>query len=474
MTRFANYLRIVLPGIDPQISVLASRALGRLALAGGTLTADFVEFEVKRALEWLQGDRNDARRYAAVLVLNELGQNAPTLVYSYVQSILDHIWVALRDTKVNIREGAAEALRACLDILAQRESSQKPWLQVFEEAQRGLKMNTTETIHGSLLTIRELLYFTKFMQQQQRYNDIYEILRQYKDHRDALIRRTVVSLIPSVAALQPELFARDHLQTMMTYILNGLKKDKDKDRAPAFNAIGKVAIVMEVGMTPYLEAILAIIRESLVPRTRGKVDPNNAPVFVCISMLAVAVGQALTRHMHPLLELMFNTGLSEPLTEALVNLAQHIPPLLPTIQDKLLDMLAIVLSGQSYRHPGAPSTDTNGNSSVVHMLKELSIPEHQAEVTLALRTLGSFDFTGHNLNEFVRECVVSYLEADNAEVRQAAAQTCCSLLLCDHIHSRSVSTRAIQIVGEVLEKLLTVGITDPGTALFVMTLVLIF
>jgi len=28
---------------------------GRLALAGGTLTAEFVEFEVKRALEWLQG-----------------------------------------------------------------------------------------------------------------------------------------------------------------------------------------------------------------------------------------------------------------------------------------------------------------------------------------------------------------------------------------------------------------------------------
>lgn len=28
---------------------------GRLALSGGTLTSEFVEFEVKRALEWLQG-----------------------------------------------------------------------------------------------------------------------------------------------------------------------------------------------------------------------------------------------------------------------------------------------------------------------------------------------------------------------------------------------------------------------------------
>jgi hypothetical protein len=30
---------------------------GRLALPGGTLTSEFVEFEVKRALEWLQGVR---------------------------------------------------------------------------------------------------------------------------------------------------------------------------------------------------------------------------------------------------------------------------------------------------------------------------------------------------------------------------------------------------------------------------------
>jgi len=35
--------------------VLASKALGRLAQSGGTLTPEFVEFEVKRALEWLQG-----------------------------------------------------------------------------------------------------------------------------------------------------------------------------------------------------------------------------------------------------------------------------------------------------------------------------------------------------------------------------------------------------------------------------------
>ena len=37
-----------------EIVSLSARALGHLARAGGALTADFVEFEAKRALEWLQ------------------------------------------------------------------------------------------------------------------------------------------------------------------------------------------------------------------------------------------------------------------------------------------------------------------------------------------------------------------------------------------------------------------------------------
>lgn len=55
ITRFANYLRNVLPGNEIAVMAAASKALGRLAVSGGTLTADFVEFEVKRSLDWLHG-----------------------------------------------------------------------------------------------------------------------------------------------------------------------------------------------------------------------------------------------------------------------------------------------------------------------------------------------------------------------------------------------------------------------------------
>ncbi len=74
------------------IFLIFKHKTGRLAQASGTLTAVFVEFEVKRALEWLQDSRHESRRYAAVLVLKELAENAPTLFYVHVSSFFDLVW----------------------------------------------------------------------------------------------------------------------------------------------------------------------------------------------------------------------------------------------------------------------------------------------------------------------------------------------------------------------------------------------
>lgn len=47
------------------------------------------------------GERIEARRYAAVLVLRELTRQAPSLVYDHVPELLDNLWTALRDPKVS-------------------------------------------------------------------------------------------------------------------------------------------------------------------------------------------------------------------------------------------------------------------------------------------------------------------------------------------------------------------------------------
>ena len=58
LSRFANYLRSILPHSDVTLTEMTAKAIGQLALAEGTYTAEYVEFEVKRALEWITGNEN--------------------------------------------------------------------------------------------------------------------------------------------------------------------------------------------------------------------------------------------------------------------------------------------------------------------------------------------------------------------------------------------------------------------------------
>jgi FKBP12-rapamycin complex-associated protein len=163
--------------------------------------------------------------------------------------------------------------------------------------------------------------------------------------------------------------------------------------------------------------------------------PPEASIFECISMLATAVGQALTKHMHELLDLMFAFGLSQPLRLALVDLAHHIPPLLSTIQggllrcadmlpeltataDRLLDLISMILSGNPFRPPGAPrainivsARDLHNVRLCLYFFIELSFKQSvfqvesksAATVTLALETLGDFDFTGNHCNSIPKK-----------------------------------------------------------------------
>ncbi|KAG5519204.1 hypothetical protein PMAC_002292 [Pneumocystis sp. 'macacae'] len=297
----ANSLREY--GNDTQTMVLASKALGRLAVPGGTLTSEFVDFEVKRAIEWLQGDRYENRRLAAVLVLRELALNSPTLIYSYISQIFDLIWVALRDSKVMIRNSAADTLSACLEIIYQRESQLciQWYVKILEEAQFGLKTNNSDCVHGSLLAYKELLLKSgTFMRE--KYTDVSEIVLSYKDHKEGLIKRTVISLIPTLATYNSDMFVTSYLHKCMLHLLGQLRKNRD--RTCPFIAIGRVAIAVGSSIEPYLDSILESIKEGLTTKGRSR-ETQEAPIFQCISMLATAVGSSLTKYLHELLDMMF-------------------------------------------------------------------------------------------------------------------------------------------------------------------------
>ncbi|XP_045913264.1 serine/threonine-protein kinase mTOR isoform X2 [Micropterus dolomieu] len=561
ISRFANYLRNLLPSSDPVVMEMASKAMGHLSMAGDTFTAEYVEFEVKRALEWLGADRNEGRRHAAVLVLRELAVSAPTFFFQQVQPFFDNIFYAVWDPKQAIREGAVSALRASLILTTQRETKemQKPqwYKQTFEEAEKGFDetlakekgMNRDDRVHGALLILNELVRissmegermreemeeitqqqlvhdkyckelmgfgtkprhitpFTSFQSVQpqqsnallgllgystpqgfltfgaaplpaksslvesrycrelmeERFDQVCRWVLKYKTSKNPLIQMTILNLLPRLAAFQPHIFTDQYLSDTMGYLLGCLKKEKE--RTAAFQALGLLVVAVRAEIQPYLSKVLEIIKAALPPKDfahkRQKTMQVDATVFTCISMLSRAMGPSIQPDIKELLEPMLAVGLSPALTAVLYDLSRQIPQLKKDIQDGLLKMLSLVLMHKPLRHPGMPK----GLAYQLASPSLTNIPEASdvGSITLALRTLGSFEFEGHSLTQFVRHCADHFLNSEHKEIRMEAARTC-SRLLTPSIHLISghvVSQTAVQVVADVLSKLLVVGITDP-------------
>ncbi|XP_053547426.1 serine/threonine-protein kinase mTOR isoform X7 [Bombina bombina] len=563
ISRFANYLRNLLPSSDTAVMEMASKAMGRLAMAGDTFTAEYVEFEVKRALEWLGADRNEGRRHAAVLVLRELAVSAPTFFFQQVQSFFDNIFFGVWDPKQAIREGAVAALRACLILTTQREPKelQKPmwYRQTFEEAERGFDetlskekgMNRDDRIHGSLLIINELVRISsmegerlreemeEITQQQlvhdkhckdlmtfglkprhitpfatfqsvqpqpsnallsllgyagqqsilgyastpmpdksnlvesrtcrelveEKFDQICRWVLKCRSSKNPLIQMTILNVLPRLAAFRPSAFTADqYLPDTMSHLLSCVRKEKE--RTVAFQALGLISVAVRTEIHIYLPKILEHVKSALPPKDfahkRQKTMQVDATVFTCISMLARSMGPAIQQDIKELLEPMLSVGLSPALTAVLYDLSRHIPPLKKDIQDGLLKMLSLVLMHKPLRHPGMPK----GLAQQLSSPSLTNIPEASdvGSITLALRTLGTFEFEGHSLTQFVRHCADHFLNSEHKEIRMEAARTCSRLLtpsiqlLSGHAH---VSQTAVQVVADVLSKLLVVGITDP-------------
>ncbi|KAI9352104.1 armadillo-type protein [Obelidium mucronatum] len=455
INRFANYIRLALPGqLDPDVSLIAARVLGRLVKSAGSLATDSVEFEITRALEWLQGDRNEMRRYAAVLIIRELAGNAPNILYSYLQQILDHIWSALRDPKLQIRETGADALGTCLKVMVQRESHQHTqwYTKVYLEASKGILSQKTataiDTLHGSLLALREMLKYTvKFMES--KYPEASELILRNRDSKDTLVRRTVISLCATLASFNTSTFLSLHFNTYIPYLLGQLRREKDIPTVNrAFASFGEIAVVVGYSITPYLEVFLKIVKESL---TKSKSRSNDSAVFQSIGNVAKAVGPALTKYMHEILDVLFALGLTESLCRLLSDLCLFIPPLRTTIQDRTLDLLSLILCGEKYQHLAL----------VKKLPRDFFIVESRDSdiILLALNALGSFDFADHSLLELVRECAALYLYDESNAIRKAAAVTCCKLIARDPINYLRTEY-ATKVVNGVFERLLVVGITD--------------
>eukprot|EP00117_Sycon_ciliatum_P040328 scpid3818/ scgid5118/ Serine/threonine-protein kinase mTOR; FK506-binding protein 12-rapamycin complex-associated protein 1; FKBP12-rapamycin complex-associated protein; Mammalian target of rapamycin; Mechanistic target of rapamycin; Rapamycin target protein 1 len=549
--RFTTYMRSLLPSNDPVVMELAAKVAGRLVSSGGSLAAESVEHEVHRALEWLSGERVEVKRHAAVLLLRELAVNAPTFFFQKVQPFLDHIFNAVRDSKQIIRENAIAALRACLALMAQRETkeTQRPtwYSHCYEEAMKGLKDASgskaaikDEVAHGSLLVLMELILnsgklqgegkelaaemsdtltplscldfnvdealpppvsaslanATRYNQQMQwrnsgsslmaselahgqskvcrdfmkeNFDEVCYIVMKFRSSKSVLVQQTIHQLLPRLAAFDRTRFVKRFLDDAIMHLLAALKKERE--RACAFRSLGLMAYAVQDHIRPYLDNIVNVIRQAL-PASKDVMNAQkrhkaaqvvaDPAVFSCISMLARAASSVLFNEMKQLLENMLAVGLSPALTRCLHVMAQEIPRIRKDIQEGLLKMLSLILMNKALKSSASSAKNTSSNSSSLS-----GDSPDTSNVVLALHTLGSFDFSGHSLTQFVRHCANVFLVSEYVSVRIEAVRTCARLLMptltsgssSNALHAIS-GQYGVPVVSEVLAKLLTVGITD--------------
>jgi len=237
-----NYLHMGLKSGDVAVMTYSAKVLGHLALGDNSITTECVEGEIQNALTWLQNERNETQRHSACLVFHQLAVNAPTLFYSNVSNFIDVIWTALKDTKESIREAAGLALGACLKIISERDSKYRlQWYQkIFDEAQKGFGKNATaEILHGTLIAIGELLLYTQeFLKP--KYIDLVKTILKYKENKNKIIQKSLIKLIPTIAAFNSTAFVQNFLEESVNFLLNCLKKDIE--RKSCFISIGNLAV----------------------------------------------------------------------------------------------------------------------------------------------------------------------------------------------------------------------------------------
>ncbi|ODV94288.1 hypothetical protein PACTADRAFT_4233 [Pachysolen tannophilus NRRL Y-2460] len=500
ITRFANYLRVLIPSTDLEVMKYAAVTLGKLAMPGGTLTAEFVEFEIKRSIEWLVNDKQDLKKHAAVLIISSLAYNSPTLIYGYINDILGNIWITLKDPKQNIREDTAIAMRNCIDLIFDRDAQlKKYWFnKLYNEASAVFKVTaqvnssssstsaTVEEIHGSLLCYRELVSRNTSLLND-KIDDIYDSIMKLKDYKTVIIRNEVAVIIPKLAKFNSGKFIDKYLHRVLLYYLSQLKLNKDRNFI--FISIGDIAIEVEGHITTYLDGILNNIRESLsIKNLKAKREIEPA-CFYCLSKLSIAIGSSLTKYLqsHHILKLLFKCSISDNFINLLKSLIENLPSLEPLINDKLINTVSFCLSGYEFQQPGSPESrrqmnallamryrqsmivkdgtisSLSYNGSAASLADDLnSSATDDADVAViiqAFKILSTFNFKDYSLTELVRSCTIKYIDNDSPEVRLRAALTSANIFMRDKICFQT-SENSLRTVSEVLDKLLTIAITD--------------
>eukprot|EP00045_Choanoeca_perplexa_P018278 m.285189 g.285189 ORF g.285189 m.285189 type:complete len:2476 (+) comp17770_c0_seq3:155-7582(+) len=396
INQFAQYFKVtVLPPTtnDPAVFSQTAVVVGKLARKAGTMATRFVEMQCDQAVDWLQSSKDkpksDGVRLCASLLLHEISQAQPTEYFKYIPQVLEHIFVALFDSKPTVRVAAQKTLSSTLALWQDR--ALYPFL--YGRIEKGLNAKKDDVVHGALLAACSFVELTgDYLKDTYYFDVVCDSALELRRHRSPLVQRELLILLPKLAAncptkfvsyqnkAAPQPFARGALDFILAAI------NRDKDKAAGLNALGKLAAALGSELHPYLTDVRHVLGDlrSLLCKamvTRNTNDAVLAAACLCVGYLARAMVTEIKRDLtrphakdddeRSLLDLLFDLRLTKSLVKALVMITDSFvwlenqpPAATPTIDDgiraatvkrRLLDLLCTVIQGAPYRHPGNPN-----------------------------------------------------------------------------------------------------------------------
>lgn len=359
VTKFAKALSVALnANTDFSLIELIADALGHMARTSPVSDVDYLEGEMNRALGWLRGPKQSTnRRFAACTVLQQLATCAPTIFFARINDFFDLIWGPLWDPKEKIRISAGQALSACLAVLRERTYHLQWYCYLYDQFQEGFHRGTEEHVHGSLIVVSEALKYTgDFMIP--RFKEVCKAIMALKDHRARIVRASIISLLPSLAELCPDAFARAHMDETVEFLLRCAKLSDL--RPQALLATGKLCVAIGPYLVPRIDELMNMLRDSFPgagSATAGggygrkskhsELDPSNPEALLCISDMVQGLGTPFHERVLSLLEPMLLIGLTPELIDTLSIISAHMPNQRNMVQIRLLEETIKVLGGNS-------------------------------------------------------------------------------------------------------------------------------
>lgn len=295
--------------------------------------------------------RSEAHRFAGVLILAQLAQHVPNLIFAKRKTLFNPLWDVLSDRNPVVRTAAATALEFSLQVISQRESMSEYIRSAVRQVDTGVSSNNSEKVIGGLIILDTVLggsvvslseLHTILKDQVQ---DLIWKVMQKKDFRDAEVKRKILDLIPKVAGAFNNAFIQTNpYMGENTFLMFSLKHIIDtinakRDRPTAFLSLGKLFQAVSSFFRNY-----SAVGESYDAVSSGFRDPFCLEALSCLGMM-VTYCPAVRKYIDErTVDLMFRGKLSLELVESLKVVIRHIPTVRGYAQRMLRESIQSILS----------------------------------------------------------------------------------------------------------------------------------